>query len=285
MSHAGVCGLPDVGCPSEEPTVRSCDVKIAVCVKEVPAATAARRHDPSTHRLQRDGDQVLNVYDAHAIEAALVLRESGAAADAGITVFCMGPSGATRTLQKALALGADEAVLVTDPALEGSDILATARALAAAIAAGGFDLVLMGQQSGDSDCWALPGVLGELLEMPVVTQASKLELAGTAVSLERQTEAGYERLGAELPAVISVSDAINTPRYPSLKAIMGAKKKPLVQMSVAELGLDAGSVGTAGSGTTVLNLAAPPAKESGIKYEGDDATERLVEYMAHKSLL
>ncbi len=261
-------------------------MKIAVCVKEVPGSSAARRHDPATRRLVREGDQGLNSYDSHAIEAALQLRESGAAADAQITAFCMGPEAATRTLQKALALGADDAVLITDPALAGSDILATARALAAAISAGGYDLVLMGQQAGDSDCWALPGVLAELLEMPVVTQASKLELSGSALQLERQTEAGYEQLGMTLPAVVSVSDAINTPRYPSLKAIMGAKKKPLEQRSLADLGLDPGAAGEQGSGTVVFGFAQPPAKEAGIKLESDaDSVERVVDFLAQKSLI
>lgn len=261
-------------------------MKIAVCVKEVPGSAVVKRHDSATKRLVREGDQGLNTYDSHAIEAALQLKESGAAPDAQITAFCMGPAAATRTLQKALALGADDAVLITDPALEGSDILATGRALAAAISAGEYDLVLLGQQAGDSDCWALPGVLAELLEMPVVTQASKVELAGTSLSLERQTEAGYEKLGMDLPAVVSVSDAINTPRYPSLKAIMGAKKKPLEQRSVGDLGLDASKVGAAGSGTTVLEFAQPPAKESGIKLEADAASvERVVEFLAQKSLI
>ncbi len=263
-------------------------MKIAVCVKEVPGANVPRRHDDSTKRLVRDGDQVLNSYDAHAMEAALQLKEAGGdAADATITAVCMGPAGATRTLQKALALGADDAVLVTDEALAGSDILATARALAAAIAKQGpFDLVLMGQQASDSDCWVLPGVLAELLEAPVATQASKLELSGGNASLERQTELGYEKLTLSLPAVVSVSDAINTPRYPALKAIMAAKKKPLETLSIADLGLDASQVGTAGSATTVLDLAPPPAKEGGVKIEDDGSgAEKIVEFLAGRNLV
>ena len=263
-------------------------MKIAVCVKEVPGANVPRRHDEATKRLVRDGDQVLNSYDSHAMEAALQLREAGGdAADATIVAVCMGPEGATRTLQKALALGADDAVLVTDPALEGSDILATARALAAAIVKQGpFDLVLLGQQASDSDCWVLPGVLAELLEAPVATQASKLELAGGTASLERQTELGYEKLSLSLPAVVSVSDAINTPRYPALKAIMAAKKKPLEKLSVAELGLDAATVGTAGSGTTVVAFAPPPAKAGGVKIEDDGSgADKIVEFLAGRNLV
>ena len=263
-------------------------MKIAVCVKEVPGANVVRRHDEATKRLVRDGDQVLNSYDAHAMEAALQLKEAGGdAADATITAVCMGPDGASRTLQKALALGADDALLVTDPALEGSDILATARALAAALAAHGpFDLVLMGQQASDSDCWVLPGVLAELLEAPVATQASKLELAGGTASLERQTELGYEKLALSLPAVVSVSDAINTPRYPALKAIMAAKKKPLTKVGLAELGLDAAQVGAAGSGTKVLAFTPPPAKAGGVKIEDDGSgADKIVEFLVGRNLV
>ena len=263
-------------------------MKIAVCVKEVPGANVPRRHDESSKRLVREGDQVLNSYDAHAIEAALQLREAGGdAADATITAVCMGPDSAARTLQKALALGADDAVLVTDAGLEGSDILATARALAAAIAKHGpFDLVLLGQQASDSDCWVLPGVVAELLEAPVATQASKVDVAGGSVTVERQTELGYEKLTMSLPAVVSVSDAINTPRYPALKAIMAAKKKPLERVGLGDLGLDASAVGTAGSGTSVLAFAPPPAKAGGVKVEDDGSgAAQIVTFLAGRNLV
>jgi electron transfer flavoprotein beta subunit len=263
-------------------------VKIAVCVKEVPGAATSRRHDEATMRLVRDGDQVLNAYDAHAMEAALQLREAGGdAAEATVTAVCMGPASAARTLQKALALGADEAVHIADEALAGSDILATARVLAAAlIKHGPFDLVLMGQQASDSDCWTLPSVLAEMLEAPVATQAAQLELAGGSARIQRQTELGYERLALPLPAVISVSDAINTPRYPALKAIMAAKKKPVHAVSIADLGLDAAQVGTAGSGTKVLALAPPPAKAGGIKIEDDgSAADQIVDFLVGRNLL
>jgi electron transfer flavoprotein beta subunit len=262
-------------------------MKIAVCVKEVPGASSPRRHDPATKHLVREGDQVLNAFDSHAIEAALQLVESGAAGDGStVTALCMGPAGAARTLQKALALGADDAVLVSDDALAGSDILATARVLAAAVSKGGYDLVLMGQQAGDSDCWVLPGVLAEVLGWPVLTQASSLELSGSDAQVERQTEHGYEQLAATLPAVISVSDAINTPRYPSLKAIMGAKKKPLEQLDLAAIGIDAGSVGDAGARSVVAAFVEPPAKSGGTKIEDDGtAAEQIVEFLAQKSLV
>lgn len=263
-------------------------MKVAVCVKEVPGANASLRHDQGTKRLQREGDQVLNPFDSHAIEAAVQLAESGDHGDVSVTAVSMAPASAERTLRKALALGLDDAVLVADDQLEGSDILATARVLAAAIAARGpFDLVLMGQQAADSDCWALPGVLAELLEMPVVTQASDLQLDGGAATVTRQTEVGYEKLGVDLPAVVSVSDAINTPRYPALKAIMGAKKKPLDVMSLADLDIDAALVGAAGSRSTVVSFSPPPAREGGIKITNDDGTAaaQLVEFLDKRHLV
>ncbi|MCW2925418.1 MAG: Electron transfer flavoprotein alpha/beta-subunit [Thermoleophilia bacterium] len=264
-------------------------MKIAVCVKEVPGANVPRRHDESTKRLVREGDQVLNSYDAHAMEAALQLREGGGDAEgATITAVCMGPEGASRTLSKALALGADDAVLITDPALEGSDILATARALAAALVKHGpFDLILLGQQASDSDCWVLPGVVAELLEAPAATQAATVELSGGTVAVSRQTELGYEKLTLSLPAVVSVSDATNTPRYPALKAIMAAKKKPLARVSLADLGLDASTVGTGGSGTKVLAFAPPPAKAGGVKIEdeGGSGADGIVEFLAGRNLV
>ncbi|MBC7462332.1 MAG: electron transfer flavoprotein subunit beta/FixA family protein [Thermoleophilia bacterium] len=263
-------------------------MKIAVCVKEVPGANVPRRHDESTKRLLRDGDQVLNSYDSHAIEAALQLRESGALGDdTTITAVLMGPPSASRTLQKALALGADDALLVTDEGLVGSDMLATGRALAAAIAQHGpFDLIILGQQAADSDCWALPGVLAELLEAPVVTQAAKVDVSGGFVTAERQTELGYEKLELSLPAVVSVSDAINTPRYPALKAIMAAKKKPLVTVSLADLGIDAATVGQAGSGTRVLEFTPPPPKSGGEKFEDDGSgAEKIVQFLVSRNLV
>ena len=258
-------------------------MKIAVCVKEVPG-TGTRRIDPGSKTLVREGDQQLNPYDSHAVEAALTLREANEGAT--VTAVLMGPEGASRTLQKALALGADDAVHVTDPALAGSDILATSRALAAALAKGSYDLVLLGQQAGDSDCWVLPGVLAELLEWPVLTQASSLSIDGGVAHVERQTEIGYEKLSSELPAVVSVSDAINTPRYPSLKAIMGAKKKPVATYHLEDLGLAADAVGAAGSRTTVLELEAPPAKGGGVKIDDDgSAAEKIVEFLTSKNLI
>lgn len=263
-------------------------MKIAVCVKEVPGANTTLRHDESTTRLTREGDQVLNPFDSHAIEAAVQFAESGDHGDVHVTAFSMAPASAERTLRKALALGLDDAILIADDQLTGTDVLGTARVLAAAIAKHGpFDLVLMGQQAADSDCWVLPGVLAELLEMPVITQASEVKLEASAATVTRQTEVGYEKLGVDTPAVISVSDAINTPRYPALKAIMGAKKKPLTVVSLGDLGFDPSTVGAAGAQSKVMSFSPPPAREGGIKITNEDGTAaaQLVDFLGKRHLV
>jgi electron transfer flavoprotein beta subunit len=201
-------------------------VKIAVCVKEVPDATAARRIDPATKRLDRSGEQTLNPFDSHAIEEALRLKEGPAGADSEVSVVCMGRDGAMRSLHKALSLGADKAVLVTDPSLAGADINLTAKVLAAALQRDQYDLVLLGQQAADSESYVMAAAVADHLKRPLVTQAAEVTLQDGSVRVKRQTEAGYDIIEAPLPAVLSVSDAINEPRYPSLKAIMGAKRKP-----------------------------------------------------------
>ena len=157
-------------------------MKIAVCVKEVPDATAPKRIDPGTKRLDRSGEKTMNPYDSHALEEAVRLKEGAAGADSLITAVCMGPEGALRTLHKALSLGADEALLVTDPALEGADIAATARVLAAAAKHLGADLVLLGQQAADSDSYVMAAAVAEHLQLPLITQVAATRVDRTAAS-------------------------------------------------------------------------------------------------------
>ena len=199
-------------------------MKIAVCVKQVPDATVAKRLDPGTGRLDRSGEGTLNTTDLNAVEEALRLRE--AAGDGEVVVLSMGPAKALESLRKALAMGADRAVLVSDDAAAGSDLVATSRTLAAALGREQADLVLFGQQSSDADGAVLWAAVAERLRAPLVSQAAELTVDGRAVTGKRQTEHGYDVISAPLPAVVAVSDAINEPRYPSLKGIMGAKKKP-----------------------------------------------------------
>ena len=209
-------------------------MKIAVCVKAVPDAAAGRRIDPSTNRIDRSVELAISDFDTYAVEEALRLKE--AAGEGEVVVISMGPEKAMDALRKALAMGADRAVLITDPALEGADLLGTARALAGAIEQESADLILFGQQSADGGGACLWSAVAERLRRPVISQVSELTNEGGSVTGKRQTEFGYDTIRAPLPAVIAVSDAINTPRYPSLKGIMGAKKKPQDTLSAADVG-------------------------------------------------
>jgi electron transfer flavoprotein beta subunit len=261
-------------------------VNIAVCVKEVPSATSQRRLDPGTKRLDRSGDSEPNPFDVHALEEAIQIRERGA--DVGeIVAVCMGPESAQRVLTKALALGADRAVLVTDAALAGSDIAGTAYVLAAAVGKQDADLVLLGQQAADADCYVMAAAVADHLRRPLVTQVAELRLEGGTVKAKRQAEHGYDLIEAPLPAVISVSDAINTPRLPSIKAIMGAKKKPLETVSAADLELDAARVGGDNARSVVREISPPPAKSEGLRIEdaGGDSAEKVVAFLSEKGLI
>jgi electron transfer flavoprotein beta subunit len=253
-------------------------VKIAVCVKAVPDAAAGRRLDPATKRLDRSTELAISDFDTYAVEEALRLKE--AAGEGEVVVVSMGPERALDALRKALAMGADRAVLVTDSALEGADLLGTAAALAGALEKESAELVLFGQQSADGGGAVLWAAVAEKLRRPVISQASELTLDDDSVTGKRQTEFGYDTIRAPLPAIVAVSDAINTPRYPSLKGIMGAKKKPQETLSAGEVG-GAGDVGT-----TVVALNPPPARGEARKIEDDgSAAEKILDFLAEKRLV
>ena len=259
-------------------------MKVAVCVKEVPEASARTRIDSETLRLDRSGTVALNPFDTHALEEALRIKEQ--TGDGEVVALMMAPARAADSLRKALAIGADRAVHVVDDALAGSDLLATARALARALEREEPDVILLGQQGGDSDGAVLWSALADLLRLPVVSQAASLELGDGTVTAKRQTEYGYDVIETPLPAVVAVSDAINEPRYPSLKGIMGAKKKPFETLAAAEVGLAAEEVGEAGSRTEVLALADPPSRGESIRIEDDgNAAEQIVEYLSERKLI
>jgi len=258
-------------------------MKIAVCVKQVPDATAARRMDASTKRLDRSGEGALNATDVNAVEEALRIKE---ARGGEVMVVSFGPAKAMESLRKALAMGADRAVLVTDDAATGSDLLATSYALAQVLERESADLILFGQQSSDADGAVLWAAVADRLRRPLVSQVAALTVEEGAVVGKRQTEFGYDVIRAPLPAVVAVSDAINEPRYPSLKGIMTAKSKPQETLSLADAGIAADRVGVAGSRTTVLALEPPAAKGGQVKIEDDGtAAEKIVEYLADKRLL
>jgi electron transfer flavoprotein beta subunit len=255
-------------------------LKICVLVKEVPDAAVEKRMDPSTMRLDRGGEKNLNPFDTHAIEAAMQIKEGGTVQVDEIVAVTMGPESAVRALHKAVSLGADRSVQLTDDTLAGSDVCASGYALAQVLKKESPDLVLLGQQSDDGECYTMGAVIADHLQMPSLTQVIKIDTAEGKLRCERQAEYGYDTVEVELPAVISVGDAINEPRYPSLKAIMGAKKKPLEKLSAGDAQIEASRVGEDGSRTKVLALNPPPQKEKGTIIEDEDTNETVEKIVA-----
>jgi electron transfer flavoprotein beta subunit len=255
-------------------------VKICVLVKYVPDASVEKRINPSTGRLDRTGEGRENPFDTHAIEAAMQLREGGKMAVDEVVAVTMGPPQAVRALHKSVSLGADRSIHLTDDALAGSDVNGTGYALAKVLEAEAPDLVLLGQQSADGECYTIGAVVADHLRTPSLTQVIKLDVDGEQLRCERQAEYGYDTITVELPAVISVGDAINEPRYPSLKAIMGAKKKPLDTKATGDVAIDAGEVGETGSKTQVLAINPPPEKQAGEIIEDEDTNETVEKIVA-----
>jgi electron transfer flavoprotein beta subunit len=252
-------------------------MKIAVCVKQVPEG--ASRIDAETKRLDRSGEGALNPFDANAVEEALRLKE--AAGDGEIVLVSMGPAKAQDALRKALAMGADRAILISDDGAAGADLVATSKALARALERECVDRILFGQQAGDSDGAVLWAAVADRVRLPVIAQAAEVTHDGAKVTVKRQTEFGYDVIEAPLPAVVAVSDAINEPRYPSLKGIMGAKSKPQETLSLADIG-----AGQLLSRTEVYALNDPPARGESRKIEGDgNAAQAILDFLAEKRLV
>ncbi len=269
-------------------------MKICVLVKEVPDAAVQKRIDPTTGRMDRSGERNLNPYDTHAIEAAMQIKEGGVLPVEEIVAVTMGPETAVRALHKAVSLGADRSVHLTDPALAGSDVAATGYALAQALRRESPDLVLLGQQSDDGECYTIGAVVADHLRMPSLTQVIKLDVEGDGdghgprLRCERQAEYGYDTVAVELPAVIAVGDAINEPRYPSLKAIMGAKKKPLDTLSAGDVEIDEDRVGGERSAAHWTAAKAPPKKAPGTLIEDENTDEtvaKIVAWLAERKLI
>ena len=235
-------------------------MRIICPVKRVPD-TAAEKRINADHTVDRDASEpVLNANDEWAIEEALLIKER---IGAEVVVLCMGPAPAQTTVRKALSYGLDAAIQVTDPAIHGSDAVATAQILAAALAREVFDLVIMGNQSSDARTMLVPAMLAELLELPALTYCKKLDIDGDTLTAERELPTGHQVVRAKVPAVISVVEAINEPRYPSFKGIMAAKKKPVVIHDLAALGIGTAEVGLEGSRTQVLEIMKRPPKQAG----------------------
>jgi electron transfer flavoprotein beta subunit len=262
-------------------------VKIVVTVKLVPDPSAEKKIDPQTKRLVRTGvETVLNPYDEYALEAGLTLKER-AGAQGRVTVFSMGPEPLKETLRKALAMGADDAVLLADPALEGSDVWATAYAIAAALRKLEFDLLIVGGLTDDSSTGVVPGALAEHLGLPCVTNARKVDVVDGALEVERETDVGYQTVRTPLPALLTTALTFGEPRYASLKGIMGAKKKTIAATSLGDLALEL-PVGERGSKTQLRSFAPPAPRGKGRTVEAADGAagaRAILEFLQEKKLV
>jgi electron transfer flavoprotein beta subunit len=237
-------------------------MNIAVCVKQIPDPATPYELDSENHWVVRPNDQVLDDTDRFGIEVGLQLAE---ASDGTVTLYSMGPSGSLQGIRQALAMGADKAVLVDDENLRGSDALTTARILSAAIEKEGFDLVIAGTESTDGYTGAVPQMMSEILDVPCLSFARKVDVDGSTVTIERQTATGYEVVSSELPSLLAVTAGVVEPRYPTFKGIMQAKSKPVETLTAADLGIEPHV------GQTISNVADIAARDSGtmIEDEGD----------------
>ena len=247
-------------------------LNIVVCVKQVPDTAVERTLTPEGTLDRESPDGLINELDEYAIEEGLKIAE---AHGGEVTILSMGPAKAADSVRKALSMGADKAVHVLDDGLAGSDALATSAALAAALTRVGFDLVILGSESTDARTGVVPAMLAERLGVPQLTLAATVEVSGAGVTVRRLTEDGYAVVTGSLPAVVSVVEKINEPRYPTFKGIMAAKKKPVQTLTLADLAVDTGSVGLAGAATGIADWAARPPRTAGVvvKDEGDGGSQ------------
>ena len=251
-------------------------MKVAVCVKQIPDPADPGAIDPETKTLKRDVKLILDESDSYGVEMALQL----VGGDGEVVLVSMAPNGEVNGLRTALAMGADRAILVSDDALAGSDALGTAKVLAAAIARAEPDLVLAGTESSDGYTGTVPEQIAEVMGLPSVTFAKEVAVADGAVAVKRQTEAGYDEVTCPLPCLVSVTAGVVEPRYPSFKGIMAAKSKPVDQVGIADLGIDASAVGWAGGGQEIIEIAPAPAREAGEVIEDDgESFGRIVAFL------
>jgi electron transfer flavoprotein beta subunit len=253
-------------------------MKVVVCVKQIPDPATPYKLEEGTNWLVRPDDQVLDDTDRYGVEMGLQLAQ---ASEGGtVTLVSMGPAGNSQGVRQALAMGADKAVLIDDGGLRGSDALATARVLAAAIEEEGFDLIVTGTESTDGYSGVVPQMLAELLDTPAMTYATKVEVGDDTVTIHRQTLDGYDVVTASLPAVVSVTAGVVEPRYPTFKGIMDAKKKPVEVKTATDLGVDTGST------QTVEAIAAAPERAAGQKIEDDgEAYQSIVALLEERKVI
>jgi electron transfer flavoprotein beta subunit len=269
------------------------NMRIAICIKQVPDSWAEKKMAAGV--LDRASvDAVLNDLDEYAVEEALRIvetnsptKEAGEGSGHSITLISMGPERATEAIRKALSMGADDAILISDPALAGSDALATSLVLAEVIKKGNYDLVLCGTESTDARMSVVPAMIAERLSWAQLTFAGKVKVdpSASSVEIERITEFGNQVMSAKFPAVLSVVEKINEPRYPSFKGIMAAKKKTITTMSLADTGLAASNVGSSAAWSTVKDALPRPPRGAGIKLTDEGSGgEKLVEFLVEKRL-
>ncbi len=259
-------------------------MNIVVLVKQVPDTWAERKLQDSDKTLDRASvDVVMNEIDEYAVEEALKIKE---ASGGEVTILTMGPDRAVETIRKALSMGADKAVHLSDPALAGSDAVQTSYALAKVLETLEYDLVITGSEATDSRMAIMPALLAERTGQPQLSGARKVTAEAGSVRIERQTENGYDVVEAATPAIVSVVEKINEPRYPSFKGIMAAKKKPLTTLTIADAGIDAGQVGIASAPSQVASFSNKPPRQAGqvVKDEGDGGT-KIAEYLASQKLV
>jgi electron transfer flavoprotein beta subunit len=259
-------------------------MNIVVCVKQVPDTWSERTLRESDSTLDRDAaDALINELDEFAIEEGLRQAE---AHGGEVTILSMGPERAAESIRKALSMGADKAVHLVDDALAGSDVLGTSAALAAVLSQIGFDLVILGSESTDARTGVVPAMLAERLGVPQLSYASKVQIDGNSITINRLADYGYDTVEASLPAVVSVVEKINEPRYPSFKGIMAAKKKPVQTMTLADTGVDAAYVGLANAASEVLSFAKRPPRQAGtIVTDEGDGGGKAAEFLAGRKFI
>jgi electron transfer flavoprotein beta subunit len=261
-------------------------MNIVVLVKQVPDTYSERKLSSGDHTLDRDAtDAVLDEIDERAVESALQLKEANDGSE--VTVVAMGPDRATDAIRKALSMGADKAVHLSDEALHGTDAIGTAKALVKVLGTlEGTDLILAGNEASDGRTGAVPAMIAELLGLPSLTHGRELTVEGSTVTVRRETDDGVTVLSAELPAVVSVNEKINEPRYPSFKGIMAAKKKPVTTLTLADAGIEGSDVGLSAAWSTVTESNPKPPKSGGEKVEDEgDGGSKIAAFLVGQKLI
>ncbi|HEY2565962.1 MAG TPA: electron transfer flavoprotein subunit beta/FixA family protein [Acidimicrobiales bacterium] len=259
-------------------------MNVVVCVKQIPDPAAPPSLDSGSNTLARTGKLILDDSDAYGVEMGLQLADQAGGGD--VTLVSMAPNGETSGLRTGLAMGAAKAILISDDSLAGTDALGTAKVLAAAIKRAEPDLILAATESSDGYTGTTPVQIAEILGLPSVTFAKKVEVTGDSVKVERQTESGYDEVESPLPALVTVTAGVVEPRYPSFKGIMAAKSKPVDTLTVADLGIDAGEVGAAGARQEITEVSAADARQAGeIVVDEGDGADRIVQFLEQLKVL